>query len=237
MEVGTRSGPSAVQGMLWDKSDVTPVRLVARRRGVAIALTTCRDLTDRIRSALDLACFDVISIESLSKCIAAIATEKPDIILLDARWSANLVALQTTIAQARVTESLPVLPISPDSAQTEIFLKTRAVLRHERPGALRGQRQSGSLLLDEPRFKLSLAEKSVDLSKPDLCLLGPFFDLEDAVWDRQSIERLLFDGAHRKAGSRIVDFQISRMRRRVKACIGVDPLRSVRGVGYALAKV
>lgn len=234
--------------MPWDKRHVEPVKLVAQKRGVAFALTACHGLVQRLSAALDLACIDVISFTDAEKCAAAIASEKPDIVLLDERVAVNSIELQAKLATARVTETLPVLPISSGSGddtfsfslnthsdETEIFLKVRALLRRERPAALRGRRQNGSFILDEPRFKLILTEKTADLSKTDLCLLGPFFDVQEGKLDRRSLEQLAFDASDRKVGSRIVDFQISRLRRRVKAQLSVDPLRSVRGVGYALS--
>lgn len=250
MEARILSEPFAVPGMLWDKSDVEPVKLVTDKRSVAFALTACHGLVARLTVALDLASIDVIAFTDPDKCAAAIAGEKPDIVLVDERVATNTIALQAKLASARVTETLPILPIRSGgceetslfslrthSDEIEIFLKVRALLRRERPAALRDKRQSGSFTLDEPRFKLFLAEKSADLSKTDLCLLGPFFDVQDAELDRQSLEQLAFDVSERKVGARIVDFQISRLRRRLKAQLGVDPLRSVRGVGYALSNL
>lgn len=250
MEVGTLSEPFAVPGMLWDKSDVRLVRLVAEKRGVAFALTASRELIERLNVALDLACIDVISFQEADKCAEAIAIVKPDIVLLDERIAMNPTALQSMLSAARVTDSLPILPIrsvdctdthsfslSTQSDKVEIFLKVRALLRRERPAALRGRRQCGSLTLDEPRFKLFLSEESVDLSKSDLCLLGPFFDVQDGKLDRLSLEQLAFDASDRRVGSRIVDFQICRLRRRVKSRLAVDPIRSLRGIGYALVQV
>ena len=250
MEARILYEPFAVQGMLWDKSDVKPVRLVAEKRGVAFALTASHGLVERLTVALDLACIDVISFKEADKCAAAIAGEKPDIVLLDERVAMNTIELQAKLSGARVTETLPILLIRSGSCEdtlsfslsthsdaVEIFLKVRALLRRERPAALRGRRQSGSLTLDEPRFKLFLSEESADLSKTDLCLLGPFFDVQDGKLDRLSLEQLAFDASDRRVGSRIVDFQICRLRRRVKTRLSVDPLRSMRGIGYVLSQV
>ncbi len=233
--------------MLWDNTCLRPVRVIAEKRGIAIALTACDDLASNLRNALDLACFDVIPLPDMDRMITNIAIRKPDIIFLDERLVANNADTKAGLEKARTTETLPVLSISPasrgetctlslstKSKKTEIFLRTRALIRRERPCALGCQRQNGALLLDEQRFKLSLAGVSVDLNKIEHCLLGPFFDLEDAVLDRQSLELLVFEGNDRKVGSRIVDFQISRMRRRLKAQLNMDPLRSVRGIGYAI---
>lgn len=250
MEARTLSEPFAVPDMLWDKSDVKPVKLISGKRGVACALTTCDGLAERLTAALDLASIDVSVFRDADECAEAITCMKPDILFLDDRIAPNTIEVQAKLERARVTETLPVLPITSDSQddtflfslrphsdEIEIFLKVRALLRRERPAALRGRRQRGSITLDEPQFKLFLADKSADLSKTDLCLLGPFFDVQDARLDRQSLEQLAFDASTRKVGARIVDFQISKLRRRLKAQLGVDPLESVRGVGYALSAV
>lgn len=236
--------------MLWDRKDLEAVETVTEKRGLALAITRCADLSCKLRIAMDLTSFDLIEAGDIEICLVAVTTRKPDIVFLDRRLVANFADFQSRLAQARVTENLPVLPILQDDATegrslslgtqsevAEIFLKTRAIIRRERPIALRGIRRSGSLILDEHRFKLFFDDRNADLNKIELCLLGPFFDVDNAVLDRQSLEKLAFDGSERKVGTRIVDFQVSRMRRRVKARLGIDPLRSVRGIGYALADV
>lgn len=235
--------------MLWDKADLEPVGLVSDKRGLALALTDCSNLIGTLSRALDLARFDVIPVDDEAACLAQITANKPDIVFVDERVVVNASDFHSRVDQTRVTESLPLLPIRQkgqaglsaltlhhDSAETEIFLKTRALLRRDRHVALRGDRRSGPFILDEPRFKLHFNDRSVDLSKIELCLLGPFFDLDHAVFDRDSLEQLAFSESARKVGTRIVDFKISRIRRRLKAQLGIDPLRSVRGVGYALVK-
>lgn len=235
--------------MLWDNDGLALVELITQKRRLALALTTSSCLVRKLRDAIEIAGFDLVAVKDVERCTAAISMEKPDIVFLDLRLVDYTAEFKNRLAEARVTETLPILPIrphichdtrsmslTPQSPKSEIFLKTRALLRRERPVALKGKRHNGPFVLDEPRFKLNYADKSADLSKPELCLLGPFFDVDEVVLDRRSLEILAFLQNDRKVGSRIVDFQISRMRRRLNSQLGTDPLRSVRGVGYTLAR-
>lgn len=234
--------------MLWDNPDLQIVELHSDRRGLALALVSSGALPGTIRTALDLAGFDVLTVEGVDACLTDIALRKPDVVLYDLDTLDAGVDFPQQVAQARVTETLPILAISENSAlaqgpdlsasstETEVFLKLRALLRRERPIALRGKRQSGPFVLDEPGFRLSCDGAQADISKTDLCLLGPFFDVRDAVFDRQSLECLSFASHARQPGNRSIDVYISRMRRHVRAQTGIDPLRSIRGIGYALSE-
>lgn len=248
MAAPTRSGPSAVQDMLWDRADLEPVRVLSEKRGLGLAVSVCEKLTGRLARAMDFGGFDLTVVADADACLATITRTKPDIVFLDERVVAYTPEFQDRVLRARVTESLPILPVyqgrydetgalalTTQSADGEIFLKTRAVLRRERPVALTNNRQRGALILDEPRFKLHFKGKSADLSKTELCLIGPFFDVQNGLLDRQSIEHLALADRGHDLANRVVDFKVSRMRRRLKRQLGIDPLRSVRGIGYALA--
>jgi two-component system phosphate regulon response regulator PhoB len=236
--------------MLWDKGSVLPVKPSGERHALAFVLTASADLFARLTLALDLAGIRIVSFQDVETCAAAIPCERPDIVLVDERLAVNRLNLRDKLADVRTTETLPVLPIQsdnsdatvpyslgPDSDVTEIFLKVRALLRRERPAALYGRRHSGSLVLDEPQFRLFLADRHADLSKTELCLLGPFFDVQGGQLDRQSLEELTANLCDKKLGPRNIDFQLSRLRRRLKVQLGIDPLQSIRGVGYILSGV
>lgn len=235
--------------MLWDDPKVAPVPLDSDTRNLALILSDCEGLLETVQCAMDLASFNVMTVQAVTNCIAAITMHRPDIVLIDTRLAAFTDALHAALLQASVTETLPVLPIGSSGiteAQTvsvgvhgsaiEIFLKTRAVLRRVRPIALKGQRYFGRLVLDEPQFKLFCDDIPTDLSKTELCLLGPFFDVAEGTMDRHTLTALAFLRNDQESGSRLVDFQVSRMRRRLNVQLGSDPLRSVRGIGYALAR-
>lgn len=149
------------------------------------------------------------------------------------------------VALARTTETLPVLMLTDEkptdqrelqlcASVVEAFLVVRASLRRERPAALRGSRTYGALTLDEPGFRLNYIETSIALSRAEVAVLGPFFDVPGAVFDREILARLFIQGQPWNGNTRLVDVQISRVRRRVKQELGFGLLKSVRGQGYVL---
>lgn len=247
MEARTSSEPFAVRDMLWDRPDIEVTRRNVEKRGLALLLTECGDLEMSIRHSMDLAGFDVSATADIDRLLSVVATRRPDLVFLDHRLTRGHDDLDRRLDRARTTHTLPVLPIRSSmcqvagqpslgtcSGKVEILLKAQALLRRERPTALRGHRHHGRFVLDESRFKLFLANQSADLSKSELCLLGPFFDVAKGILDRETIEQLALDPSHRTSNRRAVDFHISRMRRRIRTQLNIDPIRSIRGKGYAL---
>ncbi|MCZ4352857.1 winged helix-turn-helix domain-containing protein [Roseovarius aestuarii] len=235
--------------MLWDKPDLHVVAVQSGRRSLAVVLVSAHGLPSVIAYALDLAGFDIVVFDDARRCLDEIPVRRPDIVVFDTAMVQPGHNFHDDVATARITETLPVLEISPDSdsasnaqmltptsGEVEAFLKIRALLRRERPSALLGKRKNGPITLDEPGFRLCLEQGCAEISKTDLNILGPFFDVQDAIFDRQSLECLALKGSDWRPGSRSIDTYISRLRRRVDAQLGFDPLRAVRGVGYALRK-
>ena len=136
------------------------------------------------------------------------------------------------VPQVDAAASLAQVP--QDSPCPHAFLAIRSLIRRERPALLRQLRQAGAFVLDEDQFRLYRGSRSAVLSKADACLFGPFFDVTDAVFERPLLAELAFVQRHWKPGGRAIDVQISRARRNIKRQLGHDPLRAVRGVGYAL---
>ncbi len=233
--------------MLWDKQNLEPVELTPDRCGLALALALRGDLPAGLRQGVDRAGFDLVGIDAIETCLTLVQTEKPDAVFFDETLVKGTPGFRDRLARARATETLPVMPIrpaddrndtalalTPRSGEIEVFLKTRALLRRARPSALRGKRHIGRYVLDESGFKVSIGDRCALLSKTDLCILGPFFDIRNGVYDRRSLECLAFAGNDWKRGSRSIDAHISRVRRHVRNQIRIDPLRPVRGIGYAL---
>jgi two-component system phosphate regulon response regulator PhoB len=58
-------------------------------------------------------------------------------------------------------------------------------------------------------------------------------DDPSAVWPRARLHALVY-GRNSGNDIRAIDTRISRTRRHLAAAIGADPIRTVRGIGYAL---
>jgi two-component system phosphate regulon response regulator PhoB len=196
-------------------------------------------LPDNLAAACALAALDLGHAATQDDALAQVASWKPDIVLHDAALPDPACAIRA----ARGVASLPVLALANqggklhqpgrDSRVADVFLALRAALRRDRPVALKARRQAGPYCLEEAQFKFCLGADCVAISKTELAILGPFFDVADAIFDRQDLAQLAF--GNEASQTRNLDAQISRLRRHIRAGCGVDPLRSVRGVGYALA--
>lgn len=245
-----RSARSAVQAMPWDNTASQIVELESAQNGLVIVLDPDPSPFRNLTSALQHANLRQIRTMGTEHCLDLIRHTKPDLILYfsDALTPPSQ-EFEARVSLARTTESLPALRIhalgagptqplrlSKDSNIPEIFIIIRALLRRERLSALKGQRRIGTFVLGEPDFKLFHADRFADPSKTDLCLLGPFFDLRNAVFDRTTRQNLAFDATAWKAGSRTINALVSVTRRKIREHVGRDPIRSVRGIGYALSE-
>jgi hypothetical protein len=123
--------------------------------------------------------------------------------------------------------------IGDDADATDVALVLRSLMRRTRPQAMVGQTTWHDLGFDEARLTFSVGDRSVALSLEASAVLGLMMDDPDRVWERETLHRLVF-GAGSGNDIRAVDMRISRARRLVSAALGCDPVRTVRGVGYAL---
>lgn len=223
--------------MLWGKP--------SDRRRAGLVWLSQRIPPPFLAAACDLAGFDLHHSPDLADCLAGLARRKPDLLVHDTAISGGVPDFAAQIAGARATASLPLLAygdapcaylgLGPQTDTADAFVTIRAALRRERPGALMGSRSAGPFMLDQTGFKLWSGTRHAALTKTDLCILGPFFDLPSASFDRPALQRLVFGGDDARAHSRAIDAHISRARRHVIAQLGRDPLRTLRGAGYALA--
>ncbi|MDG3040987.1 winged helix-turn-helix domain-containing protein [Roseicyclus marinus] len=122
-------------------------------------------------------------------------------------------------------------PLDPAEGLNGFTLHLRALMRRCRPVALTGRQRVGGMLLDEAALTLTGGAGQASLSLEDMRLIGPMFDVPGAVWSREALLRLAY-GAQTENGLRTVDVKLNRARRRLRAALGQDPVRSVRGAGY-----
>lgn len=225
---------------------MTPLPAICAGR--ALVLEAEGALPPAVSAAIGLSGLSWTTVTERTRCLSLVPLEKPDLVLIVASaWTPDWAGFAQQLDARRVTETLPLLfvvpqvdaaaplaQVSQDSPCPHAFLAIRSLIRRERPALLRQLRQAGAFVLDEDQFRLYRGGQSAVLSKADACLFGPFFDVTDAVFERPLLAELAFGQRHWKPGGRAIDVQISRARRNIKRQLGHDPLRAVRGVGYAL---
>ncbi len=228
------------------QSKMTPVP--AAGAGRVLVLEAAAGLPPAVAAAIGLNGLSWNTVTDPVRCLSMVPLEKPDLVLIVAdAWTTDWAGFAQQLDARRITETLPLLfvvqhvdaaaplaQVPQDSPSAEAFLAIRSLIRRERPALLRQMRRAGSFVLDEEQFRIHRGDRSAVLSKVDACLFGPFFDVTDAVFERPLLAKLAFGQRHWKPGGRAIDVQISRARRNIKRQLGHDPLRAVRGVGYAL---
>jgi len=119
-------------------------------------------------------------------------------------------------------------PVSP----REVVARVRAQLRRTEWDAAAGQPRP-QLALNPAAHRLHYRGRTLDLTPAEYRLLGALMEHPGRIYPRQQLlDRLHADG--RDVNDRAIDSHIRNLRRKLDALTsGVDPIRSVYGVGYA----
>jgi two-component system response regulator BaeR len=192
--------------------------------------------------------FGVHLIDDGLRVVPWVRENKPDLILLDlmlpgrdgleiCRELRTFTDVPVVMVTARVEEidRLVGLEAGADDyvckpfSLRELVARVKAILR--RP---RGAKRAAGLALDESRHVAELDGKALDLTPVEFRLLAMLAEAPGKVFSRTTLlERLYPD--HRVVTDRTVDTHVKNLRRKLgEARPGVDLVRSIYGVGYAL---
>ncbi|HGG05704.1 MAG TPA: phosphate regulon transcriptional regulatory protein PhoB [Aliiroseovarius sp.] len=115
----------------------------------------------------------------------------------------------------------------------ELMARVRARLRQGRAASVGAMLRHGDLELNSETRKVQRAGKDIKLGPVEYRLLATFMERPERVWSRE----LLLDrvwGMDQDVETRTVDVHIGRLRKALAVDGRPDPIRTVRGVGYAL---
>jgi two-component system phosphate regulon response regulator PhoB len=115
----------------------------------------------------------------------------------------------------------------------ELMARVRAQLRRTRPAAVGQQLVYEDILLDSETHKVFRGEKPLKLGPTEFRLLATFMEKPGRVWTREQLLDRVW-GRDIYVDTRTVDVHIGRLRKALCQHGGSDPLRTVRGAGYAL---
>ena len=115
----------------------------------------------------------------------------------------------------------------------ELMARVRSHLRRTRP-AMVGQRlEYEDIVLDSETHRVSRNGAPIRLGPTEFRLLSTFMEKPGRVWSRdQLLDRVW--GRDIYVDTRTVDVHIGRLRKALTQHGGSDPVRTVRGAGYAL---
>jgi two-component system phosphate regulon response regulator PhoB len=115
----------------------------------------------------------------------------------------------------------------------ELMARVRAGLRRTRPSTVGLVLEYGDIRLDTETHRVFRSDKVLKLGPTEFRLLTTFMEKPGRVWSRdQLLDRVW--GRDIYVDTRTVDVHIGRLRKALSQHGGEDPLRTVRGAGYAL---
>ena len=115
----------------------------------------------------------------------------------------------------------------------ELMARVRLQLRRTRPAAVGERLEFEDIVLDSESHRVHRGGESVKLGPTEFRLLSTFMEKPGRVWSREQLLDRVW-GRDIYVDTRTVDVHIGRLRKALSRHGGGDPIRTVRGSGYAL---
>ncbi len=189
------------------------------------------------------------------EALLAVSEQGPDIILLDwmlPRLSGIEVCRQ--LKSRNATRAIPVIMVSARTEEedrvrgletgaddyvvkpysmNELLARLRANLRRARPAQVGQVLEFEGIVLDGETHKVTRDGMLLKLGPTEFRLLATFMEKPSRVWSREQLLDRVW-GRDIYVDTRTVDVHIGRLRKALGQHGGEDPIRTVRGAGYAL---
>ena len=115
----------------------------------------------------------------------------------------------------------------------ELMARVRTQLRRVRPSAVGQVLAYDDIRLDAETHKVTRSDSALKLGPTEFRLLTTFMEKPGRVWSREQLLDRVW-GRDIYVDTRTVDVHIGRLRKALCQHGGEDPVRTVRGAGYAL---
>ena len=208
-----------------------------------------------LRYNLEAEGFAVVIARDGEEAMERVAEGLPDLILLD--WMLPHVSGIEVCRRLRLrpeTRGIPVIMLSARSEEVdkvrglemgaddyvikpyslvELMARLRAHLRRVRPAAGGLVLEWGDISLDPETHRVLRGGAALKLGPTEFRLLATLLEKPGRVFSREQLLDRVW-GRDIYVDSRTVDVHIGRLRKSLNALGGEDPLRTVRGAGYAL---
>ena len=115
----------------------------------------------------------------------------------------------------------------------ELMARVRTQLRRSRPASVGQRLQYEDIVLDAETHKVTRGDALLRLGPTEFRLLSTFMEKPGRVWSREQLLDRVW-GRDIYVDTRTVDVHIGRLRKALSQHGGEDPIRTVRGAGYAL---
>jgi two-component system phosphate regulon response regulator PhoB len=196
-------------------------------------------------------------VESVSRGDEAelrLAENAPDLVILDwmlpgvsgieicrrlrAREATRTLPIIMVTARREEAERVRALAIGADDyvvkpfSVPELMARVRALLRRSRPERIAKRLYAGDLDLDRGTRLVRRSDRIIHLGPTDFRLLEYMLERPGRVFSRAQLLDLVW-GRSAEIDERTVDVHIGRLRKRLSKGRERDPIRTVRGAGYA----
>lgn len=118
-------------------------------------------------------------------------------------------------------------------AVAELMARVRTQLRRARPSTVGQVLTYNDISLNSETHRAMRGETELKLGPTEFRLLSTFMEKPGRVWSREQLLDRVW-GRDIYVDTRTVDVHVGRLRKILKQNGGTDPLRTVRGAGYAL---
>jgi two-component system phosphate regulon response regulator PhoB len=115
----------------------------------------------------------------------------------------------------------------------ELMARVRAQLRRTRPASAGLRLEFDDIVLDSETHRVTRGGAEIKLGPTEFRLLSTLMEKPGRVWSREQLLDRVW-GRDIYVDTRTVDVHIGRLRKSLMQSGGIDPLRTVRGAGYAL---
>jgi two-component system phosphate regulon response regulator PhoB len=199
--------------------------------------------------------FDVITADNGEDGLILVDENDPDLIVLD--WmmpQLSGIEVCRRLKSNSKTRQIPVIMLSARADEVdrvhgletgaddyvakpysviELMARVKAHLRRIRAAAVGNRLEYGDIMLDPETHKVFRSQSELKLGPTEFRLLSTFMEKPGRVWSRdQLLDRVW--GRDIYVDTRTVDVHVGRLRKALCKYGGDDPLRTVRGAGYAL---
>ncbi len=199
--------------------------------------------------------FAVTTAENGEEALLLVDEMSPDIIVLD--WmlpNVSGIEVCRRLKSRSDTRAIPVIMLSARSEEVdrvrgletgaddyvikpyslvELMARVRTQLRRTRPATVGQTLEYSDIKLDPESHRVHRAEQVLKLGPTEFRLLTTFMEKPGRVWSREQLLDRVW-GRDIYVDTRTVDVHVGRLRKVLTQNGEKDPLRTVRGSGYAL---
>jgi two-component system phosphate regulon response regulator PhoB len=114
----------------------------------------------------------------------------------------------------------------------ELLARTKTILRRVNPDAIAERLRAGDIALDRRTRRVTRATRDITLSPTEFRLLEYLMQSPGRVYSRSQLLDAVW-GRDIYVDERTVDVHVGRLRKCLKRGREIDPIRTVRGMGYS----